>query len=379
MSAGLYIHIPFCVRKCKYCDFVSFPAPLAWRAAYLHALEREMALRAGEYGGETFDTVFFGGGTPSLLEGEALAALLASLRRHFSIEAGAEITLEANPGTLSADKLRAYAQAGVNRLSLGLQSADEGLLRRIGRIHSYADFLQSMEAAEKAGFSNINVDLMYALPGQTEALWADTLERVCALGPAHISAYALILEEGTPLFLENPTLPGEDEAYAMHLHARRYLQSRGYARYEISNYARPGMACRHNLHYWNMDGYLGLGLGAHSARQEAAGLARFYNTADMDAYLAALACGRLPEDGRERISRTDAMFEYVMLGLRKLEGVEEAAFFARFGQSLRAVYAPALAALGTRGWLDAGAPPGFVRLNETGLDLQNAALLLFMD
>lgn len=372
--SGLYLHIPFCIQKCTYCDFVSF-ADHTFMRDYLAALRHEMRIRAREGCFSSFDTVFIGGGTPSVLSPGEIALILQTVRDCFSISTDAEITIETNPGTLTPDKLSEYADAGVNRLSVGLQSSQNPLLKAIGRIHTWEDFLQSWEAIQNAGFTNVNVDVMYGLPGQTLAAHEETLKAVAALSPAHISAYSLILEEGTPLFAAHPDLPDEDETYAMHLSTRALLKDLGYTRYEISNYAKPGYTCRHNLNYWDNGAYLGVGLNAHSAWRRPA-WTRFYNTADMRTYLNAIAHGELPAS-YTTIPQKEEMFECVMLGLRKIEGVAARAFSDRFGTALYGVYPEAIKTLIARNWAvwDTQA----LRLTEEGLDMQNAALLLFMD
>lgn len=374
--SGLYIHIPFCRRKCAYCDFVSFADHTHMRP-YLAALRDELRLRAAQPCFSRFDTVFIGGGTPSLLPGEALADILHTVRACFSLSPDAEISVECNPGTLDADKLRAYRDAGVNRLSLGLQSASNALLKRIGRIHTWEDFCKTYADAQAAGFENINVDIMYGLPAQRAADHEETLRALGALSPAHVSAYSLILEEGTPLYAQAPVLPDEEETYAMHRQTIQTLRAMGYERYEISNYAKPGYACKHNLNYWDNGSYLGVGLNAHSAWRMDGRWTRFSNTADLPRYLDALQKGRLPVQEETAIGRQEEMFECVMLGLRKLEGVREADFFARFGMSLAAVYPAALTALRAQGWLVRDAAG--IRLTDAGLDMQNRVLLYFMD
>ncbi len=272
----LYLHIPFCVRKCAYCDFLSAPADRARQEEYLRALKREIEMFPDR---ETYrvSSVFFGGGTPSILPGERIAELMELLRREFQIRADAEVTLECNPGTADAEKLRIFRETGINRLSLGLQSADERELALLGRIHTWADFLRTFDTAREAGFSNINVDLMSALPGQTVRSWERTLARVLALAPEHISAYSLIIEEGTPFYEryhedaekrergEQPeNLPSEDEEREMYQLTEQMLAEAGLNRYEISNYALPGYECRHNIGYWTGAEYAGFGLGASS-------------------------------------------------------------------------------------------------------------------
>lgn len=376
MSAGLYVHIPFCLRKCAYCDFVSF-ADLSNMQPYLDALDREIVMRSKDSAFSSFDTVFIGGGTPSLLSPEAFARILDRLRASFDISDNAEISMESNPGTLDAKKLRQYRASGVNRLSMGLQSSDDALLSRIGRIHTYADFLNSYELARSAGFDNINVDIMYGLPGQSVKQYEGTLQTLCSLSPAHISAYSLILEENTPLFSSHGDLPGEDETYAMHVLSREFLADKDYERYEISNYALPGRECRHNLHYWNDENYLGLGLNAHSAWRLDGKWTRFANTAALPKYIEKINAGEFAEAENTQIAFKDEMFEFIMLGLRKTAGISYDAFQKRFNSSVAQSFPRALHALREQGYICEDNE--FLRLNERGLDMQNRALLLFMD
>ena len=267
--AGIYLHIPFCVRKCAYCDFVSFPESRV-PEAYVDALTAEIALvaREGDYPA-TFDTVFFGGGTPSLLSGEQMRRIMDALCANFDIRSDAERSMEMNPGTVTPEKLNAYRAAGINRLSIGLQSTHDALLQSIGRIHSFAQFQDTYSSAREAGFSNINVDVMHGLPGQTLAQYLDTLKTVCDLGVQHISAYSLILEEHTPLYDRVGSgavvRPDEDLVADMQDAGIDLLESSGYRRYEISNFALDGFACRHNLNYWRNGEYLGFGVAAHAA------------------------------------------------------------------------------------------------------------------
>jgi len=374
--AGLYLHIPFCKKKCAYCDFVSFAEHGAMEE-YLRALPREMELAAAELPTIEFDTVFIGGGTPSILPPFAVDGILSALFRLFSIRGDAEISMESNPGTLTAAKLQEYRSAGVNRLSMGLQTTQETLLKRIGRIHSYKDFLESLEMAREAGFENINADLMYALPSQSLAQFEETLEAVTALGLPHISAYSLILEEGTPLYREHPDLPTEEESYQMHRLAVDFLQSRGYLRYEISNYARPGRECRHNRNYWDNGEYLGLGLNSHSALRLGGQWRRLANSADMKTYLDFLKQGKRPIETNDAIPIKEEMFESVMLGFRKTEGIPKADFEARFGISLALAYPDALKKGMEAGWIEETA--SHLYLTDRGLDLENEVLMEFMD
>mgnify|MGYP001018935692 CR=1 FL=1 len=291
----LYIHIPFCLRKCRYCDFLSFASDACVREKYVDQLIREIESIPEEDAGQcpenaaprlnltgrTVETIFIGGGTPSLLPPSAVERILAAVRQVFQVEPDAEITMEANPGTLTPDSAAGYRNAGVSRLSLGLQSASEEELRLLGRIHTREQFLQSFRAARDAGFDNINVDLMSALPGQSEESWQETLRFVCDLEPEHISAYSLIIEEGTPFASRTLNLPDEDAEYNMYEATAQILREYGFEQYEISNYAKKGRECRHNVGYWIRQDYLGFGLGASSLY----GKERFANTQDMKKYL----------------------------------------------------------------------------------------------
>lgn len=378
--AGIYIHIPFCAAKCRYCDFVSFADP-AGREAYIRALCGEMALCAAAGPWREYDTVFLGGGTPSVLPEGEIARVLEALFGAFSIAPGAEISIEANPGTLDPQKLCEYREAGVNRLSIGLQSAQNQLLRNLGRIHTYEDFLESFGLAREAGFSNINVDIMYGLPEQALEDYLSTIEALAALSPEHISAYSLILEENTPLYMDvnggAQSLPDEDAAYDMHRAGIELLAKRGYRRYEISNYAKPGFESRHNLNYWNNGEYLGLGLNAHGAMRVDGKWLRFENTASLGVYLERAARGERPLTGEQKeISPAEEMFETVMLGLRKTEGIRDETFRARFQKSMSEVFPEALRRLNAKGWLVSEG--GFYRLTDEGLDFQNLALLEMM-
>ena len=378
--AGLYLHIPYCKSKCRYCDFVSF-ADCESMGEYCAALLKEMRLDAAALPKQAYDTVFFGGGTPSILPAGAVAMLMDALHASFEIMPDAEITIEANPGTLNETKLREYRAAGINRLSMGLQSTNDALLETIGRIHRYADFVQNYECARAAGFTNISAGLMYGLPGQTVKDHLDAIETLYRLGLNHISAYSLIVEEGTPLYTDvtggAESLPAEDDVYLMHRRGMEFLETLGYARYEISNYAKPGFASRHNLNYWENGMYLGLGLNSHSAMRINGSWMRFANTERLSDYIVSCNQGIRPLASEpEVIPRAEEIFETVMLGLRKTDGISEAAFRLRFGKSIEDIYPEALKSLATRGWLvwDNGA----CRLTDEGLDFQNEALLAFL-
>jgi oxygen-independent coproporphyrinogen-3 oxidase len=377
--AGIYLHIPFCVRKCAYCDFVSF-AEGTVPEAYVEALIHEISLvsRGGSYPA-AFDTVFFGGGTPSLLSGEQMGRIMHALNERFDIRADAERSMEMNPGTVTREKLVAYRSAGINRLSIGLQSTHDTLLGEIGRIHTFAQFEETLMSARAAGFDNINVDLMHGLPNQTLAQYQDSLKTICDLGVEHISAYALILEEHTPLYSRVQQgvlkLPDEDLVADMQNTGIDYLEQRGYHRYEISNFAREGFECRHNLNYWHNGEYLGFGIAAHGVVREKK-WTRYANVSTQDEYLRLLARNKRPLAEPIRLSPRDEMFECVMLGLRLVSGVSRAAFLARFGLDVVVAYPYAMEQLRTRGWMRE--TDESIALNRKGLDLQNEALGFFL-
>lgn len=380
----LYVHIPFCIRKCAYCDFLSGPADENTRASYVDALVREILSNRDTFSDYRVSTVFMGGGTPSVLEGAQTARIFHALRESFDIEEEAEITIEANPGTVTEDKLDVWKKCGINRLSIGLQSADDRELAMLGRIHTYREFLETCEMARQKGFFNINVDLISAIPGQTVQSWKRTLETVAALGPEHISAYSLIIEEGT-LFYERygeegqyaketagqetrlrnlPPLPDEEEDRLIYSMTREILKDYGYHRYEISNYAREGYECRHNLGYWERKEYLGLGLGSSSL----VGEKRFHNTADMKKYMQAPASAEIREEIQE-LSVQDRMEEYMFLGLRKMEGISAADFARTFQTDIDAVYGEQLRKLREEGLLER--KNGRICLTDRGIDISN--------
>ena len=377
---GLYIHIPFCKKKCRYCDFVSFPA-LEREDLYFVALVAEMRKYAPLMKDRAFDTVFIGGGTPTVLKPGRTAALLNEARKCFSINPEAEITSEANPESASEEKLNELYEAGVNRLSLGLQSANDLELHAIGRIHSRQDFINAVSAARKVGFTNINADVMHGLPGQTEESCIDTLRLVTELEIPHISSYSLILEEGTPLYDDvrngRVMLPDPDDTADMEDAGFEFLAQRGYARYEISNFAKPGFECRHNLNYWDNGEYLGIGLNSHSALRLKGDWTRFNNTDDLNEYINELGEGKLPVRNTRKIERDEEMFETIMLGLRKIKGVSRREFEERFGCDPVEKYAPAVSELEMDGWLEATEDSMY--LTKRGLDFQNEALIKFME
>ena len=329
----LYVHIPFCVRKCQYCDFLSGPSDEETKDRYIEALLKE--IRAAEHT-EDYEivSVFIGGGTPSALKAEAIASIMRTLQEKFFFCEDAEVTIEANPGTVDLEKLTIYRNVGINRLSLGLQSTDAEELKLLGRIHSYEEFLKSYEWAREAGFSNINIDLMFAIPGQTGEAWRQHLYQVAELNPEHISAYSLIIEEGTPFAEQNLDLPDEDTEYQMYEDTAEILERYGYRQYEISNYAKQGYMCRHNAGYWQRREYLGFGLGASSLY----GGMRFSNTRRMQEYLKE---SRNPDQIRKDVTvllRNERIEEFMFLGLRMTEGISEKKFEENFDVRLMDVY-----------------------------------------
>ena len=370
----LYIHIPFCVKKCAYCDFLSAPADRDAREAYVSALLREIRSLPGEYGLDNREviSVFVGGGTPSLLEGIRMKEIMDALREHFLFAPDAEITVEANPGTLDREKLRLYGRSGINRLSLGLQSASDRELRVLGRIHTYGDFLESYRNAREEGFANINVDLISAVPGQTYEDWIRNLRTVAELGPEHISAYSLIIEPGTPFAQMELDLPDEDTEYRMYEDTAAVLEEYGYRQYEISNYAREGFACRHNAGYWKRTEYLGIGLGAASLFEGR----RFHNTVDMKEYLADSGRPGAMRKDMENLTRQDEEEEYMFLGLRMTEGVSESKFEERFREKMTDVYGAVLRKYEKMGLLQKKGD--FWSFTRKGIHVSNGVLADFL-
>ena len=333
----LYLHIPFCVKKCAYCDFLSFPSGQELQRRYAKRLMEDIDCMGKKYGDIPVDTIFIGGGTPSVPESQLIVDLMEHVNHAFQISDGAEISMEANPGTVTREKLKEYRRAGIIRISFGLLSANDRELKLLGRIHTWAEFLESFALARECGFTNLNIDLMSALPGQTCESWKDTLKRVTDLEPEHISAYSLIIEEGTPFGEKygseegRKLLPDEDSEREMYHETKRFLRECGYERYEISNYAKPGRECRHNIGYWTGVPYLGLGLGASSYMNGS----RFAVSSDMQQYL-----GEKPGlfQNVEKLTRKDMEEEFFYVGLRMVSGVSLTEFKERFGVSAQEVY-----------------------------------------
>lgn len=326
-ALGLYIHIPFCKAKCAYCEFYSLAHSEEKMDAYVAALLRHLEVVAPRAAGMQVDTVYFGGGTPSYLGAARLCRILQTVLRRYDVARDAEITLEANPDSAGDWKeLRKLRRAGFNRLSLGVQSTDDALLRRIGRVHTYEQVQQAVMAARKAKFTNLSLDLIYGLPGQTMEDWQRTLADAVALGPEHLSCYGLKLEEGTPLWQQRQTLtlPDDDAQADMYLYTVAALGEMGYEQYEISNFAKSGKESRHNLKYWRMEEYAGFGPGAHSDF----GGVRYGYVRDIDSYIA----GRLVLSESETDSTLARDYEYVMLSLRTAAGIDRQTFEKRYRQ-----------------------------------------------
>ncbi len=372
--AGLYIHVPFCRQKCEYCDFYSITR-LEQVEEFVEALLAEIALRAAEFREQVFQTVFFGGGTPSLLSEEQLERIWRALQANFQIDPGGEFSIESNPGTLTLEKLIHFRALGFNRLSMGVQSFNPAELRFLGRIHSVEEVRENFRNAREAGFRNVNLDLMTAFPGLTGESFRYSMEQALALAPEHISCYTLIFEPGTVFYKKmrsgelNPL--NEDEEAAYYELAREMLEAHGYCQYEISNFARGREhLCRHNLVYWEHRPYLGLGPSAHSFYRKV----RWANKRSLTIYIKSLQKGQLPLDFREELSPEQLMFEYTFLGLRLREGLDTGEFRQRFGMDFQEKYRSAIRKLAEnelvewrdqylrlspRGWLVADTVAGY--------------------
>ncbi|MBQ8618117.1 MAG: radical SAM family heme chaperone HemW [Clostridia bacterium] len=375
---SLYIHIPLCVKKCAYCDFASFSGRMGQRERYVQAVCREIRAQAAFFGRRNVATVFFGGGTPTLLSGEHVQRIMDTVRACFGVLNDAEISMEGNPGTLTMENLREYRAAGVNRLSLGVQSMDDELLKAIGRIHTAKEAETAVRMAREAGFENINLDLMYGLPGQTAEQWEDTLQKAITLAPDHLSCYSLILEEGTQLHdsVRAGTcapLPDEDEMERMDALTSRLLRDAGYAQYEVSNYAKPGRQCRHNIVYWECLPYLGVGLGAHSDMNGR----RFYNPESWEAYLLMAEGGERTRQAEGDSSRRERMFERMMMGLRQTRGVNKARFARDFGEEIEGVWPKAIKEMTGGNLMDSNKERIF--LTERGMQVMNGVLVALME
>ena len=369
----IYVHIPFCVRKCRYCDFLSFPGSQETQQVYIQALQREIKERAGEGAGCKVSSVFFGGGTPSVLPGESIIRIMETIRECYQLSPEAEITLEVNPGTLSPEKTRMWKEAGINRISMGVQSMDDALLAVLGRIHRADTVEKSVSLIREAGFTRYSFDLMMGLPGQSLAQWMNTLERVMEFEPEHLSCYSLIVEEGTEfgdLYDQGQlNLPPEETERAMYHETLRFLKEQGLFQYEISNFAKPGAHSRHNVGYWERTPYLGFGLGAASLTT---GNVRFHDQTSLSAYLADPSV----REDEERLSKEDQMSEFMFLGLRKTEGIRIGDFSRQFDLRPEEVFGEAIQRHLKDGLLCQENDRLF--LSEKGMDLANQVFVDFV-
>jgi oxygen-independent coproporphyrinogen-3 oxidase len=381
----LYIHIPFCKRKCAYCDFLSFALDAKEQELYMQALFREIRAVSKRYKDRLVTTVFIGGGTPSCIAYEMIERLMDVLSDCFRFAPEAEVSMEANPGTIQKESVSAYRRAGINRISIGLQSANDKELQTLGRIHTWRDFLAGYDLLRKAGFDNLNIDLMSALPGQSVRSYEQTLKSVCALKPEHISAYSLIIEEGTPFYdsyyedslrqadgEKTAWLPDEEQMRAIDILTREYLAGCGYLRYEISNYAKPGRECKHNIGYWKRKDYLGFGLGASSLVDEM----RFSNTRDLKKYLQMAQTQEFVYETFDILTKKEQMEEFMFLGLRMCEGISRERFARKFGVEIEGIYADVLAKYRKMDLLYAS--KGRIALTEEGMDVSNVILADFL-
>lgn len=376
----LYLHIPFCVKKCAYCDFLSAPADDVKKQEYVDTLIQEIESYKERYQEYHVTTVFVGGGTPSILSPEQMESVFIALRENFSIDEEAEITVEANPGTVTEEKADTWKRLGINRISIGLQTVSDEELRVLGRIHTYEQFLGTYRLLREKGFSNLNVDLISAIPGQTVKGWKKTLAAVAELEPEHISAYSLIVEEGTLFYKiygddKEPgylPLPSEETERLIYEETESFLQQYGYSRYEISNYAKEGYHCRHNEGYWRRADYLGIGLGASSL----IGKERFRNLSDYDEYIAAVGNQADIREETEYLETADEMEEFMFLGLRMMEGIRRVDFLEQFGKEIEEVYGKQIRQLEQNGLIES--VEGRIRLTKLGIDISNYVFVQFL-
>ena len=399
----LYLHIPFCIKKCDYCDFLSFPlGAKEWpegeilsgapgvnpsltlgqtlavnekvKSQYIRALESEIKNAKDKFKDYEVSTIFMGGGTPSILSCEEMIAIFTALKETFEIDNEVEITIEANPGTVTEDKVATWKKVGINRVSIGLQSANDEELKWLGRVHTFGQFKESFLLLRENGFSNINVDLISGVPGQTIKSYMETLNQVIECNPEHISAYGLMIEEGTT-FAENlyPALPSEETERLMYKVTKEQLEQQGYHRYEISNYAKEGFECRHNLGYWERADYLGLGLGAASLFENT----RFHQVKDLEQYVELFTHGKACQPEEVLIlDEKEQMEEFMFLGLRKTKGISIAKFNDKFSRKMDEVYGHVLLKLEKESFIENNGDE--IKLTEKGIDISNVILSEFI-
>lgn len=384
---SIYIHIPFCTRKCLYCDFLSASAATPVRNAYIKALLNEIKKEAFRYSDYIVTTIFIGGGTPSILPAVQIKSILNQIQIFYHCASGMEISMECNPGSATYEKIKKWREAGINRLSIGLQSADNKELLELGRIHTYEQFLETYTQARNCGFTNINVDIMSALPGQSVESYRNTLTKVMELQPEHISAYSLIIEEGTPFFerygnskniMKFCPLPNEEDERTMYYDTENLLKKAGYHRYEISNYAKKGYECRHNLTYWSLKDYVGFGCGAASYFEGE----RYRNIDSTEEYIKIMEdplekenCNALKTD-RQILTDKDKQEEYMFVGLRLMKGVSIAQFTQQFGKSMEEVYGNVIQKLTEEKLLCKRGD--YLRMTKRGIDISNYVMEQFL-
>ena len=376
-TLGIYIHIPFCEKKCDYCDFLSGPANNEIKEAYIKALLNEIKSYKGLMEDYQVKTIFIGGGTPSNIAPEFISEILQYVNKYFSVDAE-EITIETNPGTLSKDKLQIYKKAGINRLSIGLQSANNDELKLLGRIHTYEEFLDNYHLARSLGYTNINIDLISGLPSQSLTDWEETLEKIINLSPEHISAYSLIIEEGTAFYdrynpdgLEEYKIDDETDRL-IYSKTKEMLKNNGYSRYEISNYSKKGYESKHNLSYWERTSYLGLGLGASSLIDNT----RFRNEENISKYIKNSNNHELLHKEIVKLTKQDSMEEFVFLGLRKTKGISKNEFRNVFGINIEEIYIKPIEQSISEGLIKERGDNIF--LTDYGLDVSNYVMVRFM-
>lgn len=366
---GIYVHIPFCVHKCFYCDFISFAGKEKLILEYVKVLQKEIVKEAKEHIDCKVTTIYMGGGTPSFIDSKYIVEIIDTIKSSFQVSEDAEITIEINPGTVTKEKLQDYMKCGINRVSIGLQSTDNKLLKQIGRIHTYEQFLNTYEMVRSVGFKNINVDLMLALPNQTLEILEDSVTKIMALEPEHISVYSLILEEETKLYdlVESGKLelPDEDTERKMYWKVKNVLEQNGYNHYEISNFAKRGFEAKHNLNCWEQKEYLGMGVAAHSYFNKT----RYSNTENLEEYIENINQNKNTKTIHEIQKQTDEQREYMLLGLRKIEGVSISKFKEKFIQNPIYIFRRELYKLTKEGLIEVDIDS--IKLTNKGLDFAN--------
>lgn len=371
---GLYIHIPFCAKKCYYCDFPSYSNLEEMITPYIIALKKEIQLIAIKYPDIIVKTIFIGGGTPTYIDSKYIIEIMETIRNNFTIINNAEISLEGNPGTYDFFKLSDYKEGGINRLSIGVQTTQDRLLNDLGRIHTKRQFLQAFNNAREIGFNNINIDLIFGLPNQSMEDWQETLEEVVRLQPTHLSCYSLIIEEGTPfyeLYRKGRININEDLEREMYYYTKKILTSQGYNHYEISNFAKEGFQCIHNLIYWDVKPYIGIGSSAHSFLNNN----RFSNYNSVEKYIESLANNQLPISSVNKLSKEDLIEEYIFLGLRKIQGISARDFFNTYGEKIESRYGKTLDKLVRENLIKKGEN---IALTSKGLDFANYVFQSFL-